>query len=188
MTSPIFASIAALDLSSICVRLMHPKAGLGWSESRTRATEFAYREFLLFAKTFPAETPSPSADVDAFWHFHILDTVKYARDCAMAFGYFLHHKPDLSLANRVPGDLSSRTKTLDIMREALIAGGIARVDSHGSACNEAAYCARVDASIDADAAGYCAIAAADLKNETGGESAYCALTARQGPDVVRPAL
>jgi len=184
MTSPLFAPIAALDLSGVCVRLMHPKAGLGWNESRTRAAEFAYREFLLVAKTFPAETPSPSADVDAFWHFHILDTVKYARDCAMAFGYFLHHKPDLSLAGKVPGGRDARTKTLEIMREALIAGGIARVDSHGGACNEAAYWTRVDAS--AEAAVYCTrvdasveAAAYCTRVEANAEAAaYCTIVAR----------
>ena len=68
--------------------------GSAWGEARTLAAESEYREFLLLAKMYPAETPSPSADVDAFWHFHILDTVKYARDCDKAFGYFLHHKPD----------------------------------------------------------------------------------------------
>ena len=87
-------AIAALDLTSIRTRLMHPQAGLGWSETRTLAVESDYREFLLFAKLYPAATPSPGLDVDHFWHFHILDTIKYARDCDDAFGYFLHHQPD----------------------------------------------------------------------------------------------
>ena len=91
----VYAPIAALDLSTVCTRLMHPHAGPGWSKARTLAAESDYREFLLFAKMNPAETPSPTADVDVFWHFHILDTLKYARDCAGAFGYFVHHKPDV---------------------------------------------------------------------------------------------
>jgi hypothetical protein len=36
---------------------------------------------------------APSKDVDAFWHGHILDTMKYAEDCDQVFGYFLHHFP-----------------------------------------------------------------------------------------------
>ena len=28
-----------------------------------------------------------------FWHFHILDTLKYQEDCDNIFGYFLHHFP-----------------------------------------------------------------------------------------------
>jgi hypothetical protein len=35
--------------------------------------------------------------VDTFWHFHILDTVKYAADCERVFGYFLHHNPYIGL-------------------------------------------------------------------------------------------
>lgn len=90
-----YAAIAALDLSTIRNRLMHPRAGLGWSAARTQAAESDYREFLTIAKLFPQETPAPTADVDSFWHFHILDTMKYAVDCSNAFGYFLDHKPDV---------------------------------------------------------------------------------------------
>jgi hypothetical protein len=32
-------------------------------------------------------------DVDTFWHYHILDTRKYAADCQAVFGQFLHHFP-----------------------------------------------------------------------------------------------
>ncbi len=172
MTQPSsYSSIAALDLSTVCSRLMHPHAGYGWNEARTRAAEFAYREFLLFAKTFPAETPTPSPDVDAFWHFHILDTLKYTRDCAMAFGYFLHHKPDLNLAKQA-AQAGSCDKTLAIMREALAAGGIAEVGAYCAASNEkqfrttasnTAYCAVASA---AEAAAYCAVA---------DKTAYCAV-------------
>ncbi|WP_205588317.1 glycine-rich domain-containing protein [Helicobacter vulpis] len=35
----------------------------------------------------------PPKDVDAFWHYHILDTQKCAQDCQEIFGYFLHHFP-----------------------------------------------------------------------------------------------
>lgn len=31
--------------------------------------------------------------MDIFWHYHILDTAKYAEDCNEIFGYFLHHYP-----------------------------------------------------------------------------------------------
>jgi hypothetical protein len=35
--------------------------------------------------------------MDLFWHYHILDTIKYAEDCALIFGRFLHHFPYLGL-------------------------------------------------------------------------------------------
>ena len=48
-------------------------------------------------KAFPAMEMAPLEDVDTFWHYHILDTMKYARDCEQVFGYFLHHYPYLGM-------------------------------------------------------------------------------------------
>jgi hypothetical protein len=44
-------------------------------------------------KAFPGGTIAPVVDVDEFWHYHILNTRKYAADCQEIFGYFLHHFP-----------------------------------------------------------------------------------------------
>lgn len=98
------AAIAALDLSTVRTRLMHPRAGLGWSAMRASAAESDYRDFLLRAKLFPEDSPSPMADVDSFWHFHILDTTKYVRDCEQSFGYFLHHQPEVEFDSEEVGE------------------------------------------------------------------------------------
>ena len=124
------APIAALDLSTVRTRLMHPRAGLGWSEARSVAAEMAYREFLLFARDNPVATPSPAPDVDAFWHYHILDTVKYARDCADTFGYFLHHGPDVLFDE---DDDATRASYCALTRPA----------SYCALTRPASYCARV---------------------------------------------
>ena len=87
-----FAPIAALDFSAIKAKLMH-KAGKGWSLDRANAVEFEYRRFLLLMKVFPCEPTAPVADVDTFWRYHIVDTMKYADDCEQVFGYFLHYFP-----------------------------------------------------------------------------------------------
>jgi hypothetical protein len=92
-----FALIAALDLESIKMKLMHKESGEGWSAERTNTTETEYRRFLYLMKAFPHVEAAPLEDVDTFWHYHILDTLKYARDCERAFGYFLHHYPYLGL-------------------------------------------------------------------------------------------
>ena len=55
--------------------------------------ELEYRRFLTLMKKYPHEQTSPLVDVDMFWHYHILDTMKYAADCEAVFGYFLHHFP-----------------------------------------------------------------------------------------------
>jgi hypothetical protein len=64
---------------------------------QANAVETEYRRFLYLMKAFPHVQTAPRVDVDTFWHYHILDTLKYARDCDQAFGYFVHHYPYLGL-------------------------------------------------------------------------------------------
>lgn len=90
-------AIAELDLDPIKVKLMHKESGEGWSLERANAVEFEYRRFLTLMKKFPNEPTSPLVDVDTFWHYHILDTMKYAADCQAVFGYFLHHFPYIGM-------------------------------------------------------------------------------------------
>lgn len=90
-------AIEALDLEPIKVKLMHPTSGEGWSLARANAVEFEYRRFLQLMRRYPNEQTALLADVDTFWHYHILDTVKYAADCDAVFGYFLHHFPYLGM-------------------------------------------------------------------------------------------
>jgi hypothetical protein len=89
----VWAAVAKLDLSPIKGKLMHAASGEGWSLEQANATETEYRRFLCLMATYPDEVLAPSVDVDTFWHYHILDTMKYAADCEQAFGYFLHHYP-----------------------------------------------------------------------------------------------
>lgn len=92
-----FTTIASLDLEPIKVKIMHQESGEGWSLERANAVEFEYRRFLYLMKKYPEENAAPSMDVDTFWHYHILDTLKYAVDCETVFGHFLHHFPYLGL-------------------------------------------------------------------------------------------
>jgi hypothetical protein len=92
-----FSSIAALDLDPIKVKLMHKESGEGWTLEYANTIEFEYRRFLYLMKIFPNEQTAPLFDVDIFWHYHILDTMKYAADCESIFGYFLHHFPYVGL-------------------------------------------------------------------------------------------
>lgn len=110
-----YASIAALDLHSISSKLMHADAGEGWSLEKTKAVEAEYRRFLYLMKIFPREETSPLEEVDIFWHCHILDTMKYAADCRLVFGYFLHHDPYLGL--RGEGDEAVLQRYGERMRE-----------------------------------------------------------------------
>ena len=96
-TAAVIDAINALDLGAIKTKLMHGASGEGWSAAYADAVEVEYRRFLTLMKLYPNEATAPLVDVDTFWHYHILDTAKYAADCASAFGYFLHHYPYLGL-------------------------------------------------------------------------------------------
>ena len=115
ISSEHFKPIADLDLDPIKVKLMHEESGEGWSLEKANAVEFEYRRFLYLMKTFPNEQTAPLMDVDTFWHYHILDTMKYAVDCEQVFGYFLHHFPYIGL--RGEDDVEAHRRVGDRMKE-----------------------------------------------------------------------
>jgi hypothetical protein len=93
----LFNAVMQLDLDPIKTKLMHVESGEGWSLEKANAVEKEYRRFLCLMKMYPDESIAPLVDVDTFWHYHILDTMKYAVDCEQAFGYFVHHYPYVGL-------------------------------------------------------------------------------------------
>jgi hypothetical protein len=114
-TDKYFAAIATLDLDPIKVKLMHAESGEGWTRAYADEMEFEYRRFLYLMKKYPHEQAAPLFDVDIFWHYHILDTMKYAEDCQAMFGYFLHHFPYVGL--RGEDDLELHHQVGDRMRD-----------------------------------------------------------------------
>lgn len=110
-----FQMISDIDLEPIKVKLMHKESGEGWSLEKVNAVEFEYRRFLHLMKLFPTEQTAPLFDVDTFWHYHILDTQKYAVDCQQVFGYFLHHFPYIGL--RGEDDATAHQRVGERMRE-----------------------------------------------------------------------
>ncbi|MEC5208748.1 hypothetical protein QF022_003704 [Vogesella perlucida] len=65
----------------------------GWSQERADAAEQGYKRYLAITKALNGYQPVPNGDIDRFWHEHILDTRRYAKDCDQIFGTFLHHHP-----------------------------------------------------------------------------------------------
>jgi hypothetical protein len=84
--------IQQVDLTSVKMRLKSNN-GEGWSDERANQVEIQYKQFLWLTYKHQSEPIVPSRDIDKFWHYHILDTRKYADDCSHIFGYFLHHAP-----------------------------------------------------------------------------------------------
>jgi hypothetical protein len=85
--------IEALDLSMIKRKLRDPEEGLGWTAEECDEIEVEYKRYLALKRAYPDRDVVPNQVVDKFWHYHILDTMKYAEDCQRLFGYFLHHYP-----------------------------------------------------------------------------------------------
>ena len=91
------AGIDALNLDAIKIKLLDPLEGKGWSREYADQLEIAYKRFLLLSVKYPDMPTVPTTDIDTFWHYHILDTMKYAEDCQNAFGFFLHHFPYMGM-------------------------------------------------------------------------------------------
>jgi hypothetical protein len=140
-----YAAFEALDLNPIKVKLMHAASGEGWSETRANAVETEYRRFLFLMKKYPDAGASPSVDVDTFWHYHILDTMKYARDCEAAFGFFLHHYPYVGIAAGTEGEHVQAGERMRALYEAefgvVVRGDAAFCASPGKQAGATAFCA-----------------------------------------------
>ncbi len=127
-----YKAIESLDLEPIKFKLMHKTFGEGWSEARACAIEIEYRRFLYLQHMHPGEQASPTADVDTFWHYHILDTVKYAADCERAFGYFMHHYPYLGLLDGdAPGVGEAAAERTRQLYEATFGEAYLRPEAYG---------------------------------------------------------
>lgn len=89
-----------LDLEAIVIKVMDKEEGLAWSFNDALEICDEYRKFLVLCLQHPNIAIVPSTQVDDFWHFHILDTQKYAQDCKECFGYFLHHFPYFGMRDK----------------------------------------------------------------------------------------
>jgi hypothetical protein len=85
--------IAIINFEMIKLKLQDEEEGAGWSVAECAQAESEYVKFLALKRAYPYKEIVPHKQIDQFWHFHILDTEKYALDCEKIFGYFLHHYP-----------------------------------------------------------------------------------------------
>ena len=178
-TNDLFDAVMQLDLEPIKMKLMHVASGEGWSLEKANAVEKEYRRFLCLMKMYPDEDTAPLVDVDTFWHYHILDTMKYAADCEQAFGYFLHHYPYVGM--RGEDDEQFRLDSGDRMRELYEAtfGEPYPGAATQAADGVTAWCASPHTATDTVAAAWCASPHIDkltrrVIDGTGAATAWCA--------------
>jgi hypothetical protein len=87
------------DFGPIRYKLVLDSESTPWTLHRANAAEVQYRSYLALMLMYPGRPLAPSKEIDAFWHQHILDTEKYAKDCELVFGHFLHHFPYFGIRN-----------------------------------------------------------------------------------------
>ena len=172
-----FALIAALDLNPIKTKLSHVESGEGWLLERVEAAETEYRRFLYLLKAFPKVEMAPLKDVDTFWHCHILDTMKYARDCQQIFGYFLHHYPYLGMEGE--NGLELQQQATERIRELYQA--TFKVPYAGAADLPAAWCTGTDVAKAGDTqTAWCVVPGIAKAGDT--QTAWCTGT---GPGITK---
>ena len=88
--------IDILDLKSVRDKFISRKSWW-WKtfKNNIEQIESDYRKFLYLIGTAGTTMVPWSQDLDDFWHEHILDTAKYAKDCQDLFGKMIHHNPHL---------------------------------------------------------------------------------------------
>jgi len=83
-------ALKELDLTGVVGRV---ETDLGLSKEDAQRAEVLYRQFLTLCHKYPDLSITPPKLVDEVWHFHIMNTRKYAQDCDNLFGQFIHHGP-----------------------------------------------------------------------------------------------
>lgn len=91
--------IARLDLEMVKMKLREPKENIGWTEQQVEDAEIEYKRYLTLCLRYPYPKFSivPNKIMDTMWHYHILDTRAYHKDCDAVFGHYFHHFPYFGL-------------------------------------------------------------------------------------------
>jgi len=93
-------SLSAIDKLSFELqkqKMQHTDEGEGYSPEQADEAEKEYKRFLTLLELYPDKPIVPNKIMDIFWHYHILDTMKYHEDCNLVFGGYLHHYPYFGL-------------------------------------------------------------------------------------------
>ena len=85
--------VAALDLSMVKMKLQEPDEGKGWTRAECDEAELEYKRYLTLNIRYEDKAIVPTGQIDTIWHYHILDTRAYHRDCEQVFGEYFHHFP-----------------------------------------------------------------------------------------------
>lgn len=115
----LLTKLEGLDLDPIKVKLMDAEEGYGWAREQADAAANAYKQFLFINAKYDGCSIVPTKLVDKVWHYHILDTGKYAEDSQEIFGRFLHHFPYFGMRGEEDAEnlKAAFEETLDLFME-----------------------------------------------------------------------
>ncbi|SKB31050.1 glycine-rich domain-containing protein [Malaciobacter marinus] len=84
--------VETLDFTLAIEKLQTQSTG-GWTKKRAIKAVNDYKKYLAITKVLDGYQLVPNGDIDEIWHYHIMDTRQYVKDCYEIFGGFLHHYP-----------------------------------------------------------------------------------------------
>jgi hypothetical protein len=92
-------NVASIDLEMVKMKMAEPKEGTGWNKAQCEDAEIEYKRYLTLCVKYPYPDYSvvPNKIMDTMWHYHILDTRAYCKDCDRVFGGYFHHYPYFGL-------------------------------------------------------------------------------------------
>ena len=93
----LIGKVNSIDLEPIVYKLVSCPEGPQWTFEQAFHAEKWYRRFLFLILRNNQESVIPTSAIDEIWHFHMLDSRKYMKDCDLLFGQYLHHFPYLGL-------------------------------------------------------------------------------------------
>ncbi len=85
-------AVANIDLEMVKMKLRDGKEGENWTQEQCESVEIEYKRFLHLCRKY-GKGLTPWGLVDTMWHYHILDTIAYHKDCQNVFGRYIHHYP-----------------------------------------------------------------------------------------------
>lgn len=86
-------AVAAIDRSMVKMKLQDEDEGKGWTPAECEDAELEYKRYLTLNRRYEDRAIVPTKQIDTIWHYHILDTRAYHRDCERVFGEYFHHFP-----------------------------------------------------------------------------------------------
>ncbi len=91
--------IASINLEMVKMKMREEKESIGWNPDQVEEAEIEYKRYLHLCQHYPYPTYSivPNKIMDTMWHYHILDTKAYHKDCERVFGHYMHHYPYFGL-------------------------------------------------------------------------------------------